>query len=218
MYFLHFPNMRQLGKRAAGGMKGFGPNTSIQVVVALTSSIHEFLFVYSCMRQARPCLDESFAPEVLNLTAAAGVREHCRPVGTNMAPLRSWMGVNMPINSEVSCPTGADMLKSGLTLEQKNAIRAILNKPLAVVNCLAGSGKTRKLTEVIRLRTQSVAKEDYIMVAVPNKTMAHRLCTILQHAVSGSQTIKPLIVERLHNCGPKNGWPSKICVLGRSSS
>lgn len=89
----------------------------------------------------------------------------------------------MPLESDISCPTGADLMSHGLTFQQKAAVSAIINKPLAVVDCLAGAGKTRLLTEVIRLKTQAVSTEEYILVAVPNKPMAHRLCNMLQKAL-----------------------------------
>lgn len=171
--------MSLLPKQTALPVEG---DESLRVVCAVSSSVHEFLFSYNCLRNARYTLEETFATAVAAFTGATNLREHLRPTSTSMAPLRSWMGTNIPANSSFSCPTGAGLLEE-LTPSQKSAVQQMVTKPIALLDCLAGAGKTKVLMELLRLKASQMTTEDMIMVTAPNKPMTHKLCELIQRTL-----------------------------------
>lgn len=140
--------MSLLPKQTALPVEG---DESLRVVCAVTASIHEFVFSYNCLRNARETLEESFPTAVAAFTGATNLREHLRPTSTSMVPLRSWMRTNIPSNSSFSRPTGAGLLEE-LTPSQKSAIQQMVTKPIALLDCLAGAGKTKALMELLRCK------------------------------------------------------------------
>ena len=131
--------------------------------------MRDFLFTYSCLGEAiKKCLPEIGAES---------------EIGTSLAtPCHSYFGLQ-PQSATVKFDVLSCVGRLGrLSDEQNTAVSGVLSHPLAIVDCIAGSGKTLVLTAAAKLliafmrEHQTLGeKKKLIVLAVVNKSMVEPL-------------------------------------------
>ena len=112
----------------------------------------------------------AFAAAATGSTAVA-------PASSNLQALRKYLGLSSPSGAE---SFSLQMEEHGLSPQQKDACRHMSRTPLTVLDCIAGTGKTKVLTTFVASMVAVLPADGYIAVVAPHRTMAARLVSLLR--------------------------------------